>query len=65
MWKMAQFAGQLKNSKKVDKFESHDAVITWKWIYNHPRVYLCQKDNKNWPNVILGELKNPIVRHDD
>ena len=44
MWKMAQFAGQLKNSKKVDKFELHDAVISWKWIYNHPRVYLCQKD---------------------
>ena len=49
MWKMAQCLGQLKNSQK---FDSCNAIITRKLLYNESRVCLCKKGYaKNGPHV--------------
>ena len=48
-WKQTQFYG-LRTI--IDKFDSYDAIITRKWLYNESRVYLCKKGYaKNGPNV--------------
>ena len=31
--------------------ESYDAIITRKWFYDHPKVYLCKKGDENWPII--------------
>ena len=58
MWEMAQFFGSTKKVSKVDKVDSYDLIITRKWLYNQYRIYLYKEGDKNWPNVILGDLKN-------
>ena len=35
---------------KVDKFHSYDGIIRIKWLYNHPRVNLCEKGEENGAN---------------
>ena len=35
----------------IDDDHSYDAIITRKWLYNHPRLYLCKKGGENWPNI--------------
>ena len=46
MSKMAHFLGQLGKCSKVDKFHSYDGIIRIKWLYNHPRVNLCEKGER-------------------
>ena len=48
--KNGPFLGSTWKGSKVDKFHSYDEIIRKKWVYNHPRVNLCEKGDKNGDN---------------
>ena len=42
--------GSTWKGSKDDKFNSCDGIIRIKWLYNHPRVNLCEKGDENGAN---------------